>query len=178
MAEPTNSTIAAEASLSNETKLTSCYSDGSITFTKEVIKNIDHHPDECYEEIYCGTNYIEYILIFYVWQGKVSCFQFSHCNTGKIPSISSPAGSFLDIVNIYVWDFKDETYKHDPYRWTPNIRCNCIRFCSQLLETLFYEYGTTYIIPVRSIQLLQAGENSNLKLLPEFEHAQRWTSKE
>ena len=93
---------------------------------------------KCYEEICCGTNYIEYILIFYVWQGKVSCFQFSHCNTGKIPSISSPAGGFLDIANIYVWDFKDETYKHDPYRWTPNIRCNCIRFCREILETLYY----------------------------------------
>ena len=66
MAEPTNSTIAAEASLSNETKLTSCYSDGSITFTKEVIKDIDYHPDKCNEEICCETNNIEYILIFYV----------------------------------------------------------------------------------------------------------------
>ena len=54
-----------------------------------------------------GNRNTEHILVFYVWKGRVSFLQFAHCETGKIPFISSPMGGFLDVVNIYVRSLRE-----------------------------------------------------------------------
>ena len=67
---------------------------------QEVSLPYTRDPEQCHKAI-CKES--EYILAFYWWQDVLNGVYLEHCKTGKVPSIRSPLGDFLDVKNIYIF---------------------------------------------------------------------------